>query len=985
MHSSIWLGFLRKIGLRQRATQEEFKEIIKKVSNGDHKDLVKVSEISLKYLMKASEWYSDEDFLNEISTIPFVCAEYLPSLNWIKPMHPADNRIQQGGKVTDFTCLKGAALHRDCRLLWTVKPIVNLPGFAQDTKETTKAAVLKHVGIITTPDLDDVIINVKNVSKSRFSNFALFDKYTDDCKQKQKEGVENCLLLNVLKDNFHFLNQQLGFFPKAILHSLKDVPCIPVCAEGKTSDITKPVLVHPLQVIAEQKKCRAARPFINPLPDVLFPLMRGMLSIVGVGSTLQPINVRKALEVLHTHVKQPLDPNSIKVVQCLLKELHLLLKNCSEKEKLADSLSPLFLPNTDEWLIQTSHLICNDKYEYRNVSLDFSSLSYSLLGFFSSNPRRELGFSPQQFCNSLPLAVSPILLSRCCEEELHKSCTEIVGSTYTSDKLRCVFNLHTHIARATHLIIQHTMQGDVEQVCSKFTTALQQFLQNTRIVVYKHLQADVLLTLVTPKKRIGTAEIPFLIQKSEEQTFSLFLNEITPLNLLTFLASSIVCCVAELCGVDPKMLDSPEEVIAKLLAAESPDHIFTILEELDIPSESLDDVEISVFSQKLKLGDLLPFEMHHLLDQDINNIFRPEELVGYEEHTDYIIFARVLYCIQKDIQKTEGFADYLICTHDDDESGKIVSVLDLYKFARTESMPLVEHFEVAKPKDSDATQLSKAFYGGKGSEWKRIQKEICTALQRIWRLPEEERRKGIKRLYLKWHPDKNDHKLATKAFQFLKQQISRLDAGLPLNEDYQNTDHQVPSCWRTWWKKWNDIATRHRRAQQRAMSGVGGLRDWRGGGGGISSSLWKEMTPQQDMPTARVWLQQAEVDMKVLNTVLMKVDASPDHAGHVCFLAHEVAEKALVAGKYATCGLHSGSLQHHGLVVHARALEQMRPHLTIGLSTCALALENYYLETRFPNQYSPAAVPANYFTSDQAREAQRNAARILQMMRNVIK
>ena len=132
-------------------------------------------------------------------------------------------------------------------------------------------------------------------------------------------------------------------------------------------------------------------------------------------------------------------------------------------------------------------------------------------------------------------------------------------------------------------------------------------------------------------------------------------------------------------------------------------------------------------------------------------------------------------------------------------------------------------------------------------------------------------------------------------------------------------------------------------------------------------------------------MQQAEVDMKVLNTVLMKVDAAPDHAGHVCFLAHEVAEKALKAGKYATSGLPSDSLQHHQLVGHARGLEQMRPQLTSGLYISALALGNYYLETRFPNLYSPPAVPADHFAPDQARDAQRNADRILQIMTNVVK
>ena len=948
--------------------------------------------------MRESEWCSDKVFLAEVSTIPFVCAEDLPSLNWIKSIYPPKNRIQQSSDVIDLTCLKGAAPYKFRTLLWTTKPIVRLHCFTSETQVATTDAVLRHMGVITTPNPCDVVKNVKNISESRFSNFALFDKYTDDCKQEQRESDKHCLLLNVLEDNFHFLHQQLSNYSETVLHPLKDVPCIPVCAEGKTSDITKPVLVHPLQVIAmESKECKAARPFISPLPDVLFPFMRGVLSEVGIESTLQPIHVGKALKTIHKYVKQPLDPNTVEVVQYLLKQLYFQLKDCSEKEEYAEVLFPLFLPNEDHMLIQTTHLICNDKHQYRKIPFDFSSLSYSLFSFLSPNPRRELGFTPQQLCNCLPQKVSPILLSSCCEEELHNSCTEIIKSTSTSEKLQYVFHLHMYIARAANLIIQHTVKADVEQDRSKFTTTLQKFLKNTKIVVYKHLQADIFLTIVTPRKLIGTAEVPFLIQKFEEQTFSLCLSEVMPLNLPILLATSVVSCVTQLCGIDSKGLGSPEEVIAKLLAAESLDHIVSILEELDISSDSfrLDDlyVEIPVSSQKPKLGDPVPLEMHHLLDQDINNIFRPEELVGYEEHTDYIIFARVVYRIQKDIEedeeKEEGFDEYLICTHEDDESGKVVSVLDLYKFARTESMPVVDCCEVAIPEASDVTQLSKTLHD---EDWKKIKKEICTDLQRIWRLPEEERRKGIKRLYLKWHPDKNNHKLATEAFKFIKQQISKLELGL--NEDQEDEDHPIPSCWRSRWNAWDEIAARHGRSQQRARYGGGGQRSegWRDGGcrglsgaGEISSSWWKEMTPKQDISKARVWLQQAEVDLEVLETILLRVNASSNHAGHVCFLAHEVAEKTLKAGKYATCGLHPGDLQRHGLVGHARAMEQMRPQLTSGLSTNALALENYYLETRFPNKYSPAAVPAHHFTPDQAREAQRNAARILQMMKDVIK
>ena len=867
--TSDWLDFLKKIGLRQKVTQEEFRVFCGKVSNGGHEDLIKASETLLEYLMKAEEWYSDDTFLAEVSNIPFVCAECLPQLNWIKPVHQAEKRFQQGRNIVYLTCLNGAALYRDCRtLLWTVKSIVKLPNFADELQVATEAEFLEHIGVITTPNPCDVVNNVKNISNSRFSNLALFQMYTDDCKQKEKECGENCLLLSILKDNFYFLHQKLGYYSETILYPLREVPCIPVCVDGNMSNIKQAVLVYPLQVITEGKECKEVHPFINPLPDVLFPFFSGVLSKIGVESTIQPIHVRKTLETIHTYMKQPLDPNTIQMVQYLLKQLYFLLKDSTEIEKHADSLFPLFLPNAERKLVQSKHLICNDKQQYRKIPLDFSSLCYSLFDLLSSSPWRELGFTPQKLCNCLPLAASPILLSSCCEEELHSSCTEVIRSSYISERLQYTFNLHMYIAKAAHLIINYTMQAADEKDCLKFTTALQVFLQNTKIKVYKHLQADIFLTLVTPRKKIGRAKVPFLFQKYAEQTFCLCLSEFAPLNILSLLASSIVSCVAQLCEVDPKALGNPDNIIERLLTAERPDHILDILEDMDIPPESLemDDMEIPVSSKTPKLGDRVPFEMHHLLER--SSIFRPEELVGYEKHTDYIIFARVVYCIQKDVEGEKN-AQYLIYTQENDESGKIASVMDLFKFAQTESMPVTDHHKVDIPDDSDGFHKE----GGSDEE-------------------------GVI---------------------------------------------------------------------------------------GVSSSWWQEMAPKQDITTSKVWLQQAEVDMKVLNTNLMKVEASPDHAGHVCFLAHEVAETALKAGKYATCGLHSGSLLHHQLVGHARALEELEPQLTGGLLTSAYALSNYYIETRFPNLYSPPSVPADHFSPKQARDAHRNAEIILQMMRNVIK
>ena len=57
-----------------------------------------------------------------------------------------------------------------------------------------------------------------------------------------------------------------------------------------------------------------------------------------------------------------------------------------------------------------------------------------------------------------------------------------------------------------------------------------------------------------------------------------------------------------------------------------------------------------------------------------------------------------------------------------------------------------------------------------------IMNDVSDKLEEAWRLPEKQRKKIIKRLLLKWHPDKNigAEKLATVIMQHIQSEIDRL-------------------------------------------------------------------------------------------------------------------------------------------------------------------------------------------------------------------
>ncbi len=64
--------------------------------------------------------------------------------------------------------------------------------------------------------------------------------------------------------------------------------------------------------------------------------------------------------------------------------------------------------------------------------------------------------------------------------------------------------------------------------------------------------------------------------------------------------------------------------------------------------------------------------------------------------------------------------------------------------------------------------------------------EIRKMLTEAWKLPEGERKKVIRRLYLRWHPDKNPNysDLCNEAFKYLLNQILNLErTGHVRNED----------------------------------------------------------------------------------------------------------------------------------------------------------------------------------------------------------
>ncbi len=123
---------------------------------------------------------------------------------------------------------------------------------------------------------------------------------------------------------------------------------------------------------------------------------------------------------------------------------------------------------------------------------------------------------------------------------------------------------------------------------------------------------------------------------------------------------------------------------------------------------------------------------------------------------------------------------------------------------------------------------------------------------------------------------------------------------------------------------------------------------------------------------AQRWLEQAIEDLKWARLLL-------DHGGFhlVCFLAQQIAEKALKAFLYAQG--EEVVLGHSVERLTAQAADYL-PRISKERARWA-ALDGYYVATRYPNSL-PDSIPAHVYQKDAAQEALGLAVEVVGFVRD---
>ena len=974
-----WLDFLVALDLQVTISIHQFKSFANLIATGQHNDVSKASSVLVSYLFSesAKEWHSNMHYFSDIANIAFVKVDSLIYFEWIKKPCQAPLYLQELN--LGLTKLNQAVVYDSASLIWTVKPVVTLPvpSYMYFRSSEQYLHLLRSLNVTLRPNIEDVFQNLINVSRTGLAKFELFHRYNSAYTVKKETG-RVCIEV-IIKQCFDYL-----FECKADeqLKNLQTVPCIPVSAIKTMNPLTvihQPVLVKPLQVVRYiPDDCSHLFPYLHIVPNFLVGYHN--LKALGVSDNITVKTIQYLLQTIYEQFSnKKLDPNCETTVREAVIKMHHLLLNmkCSIKD-----ISPLYYPNSKGCLVDSTGLIFVDSTRYRTGIYDFSGLLYSLFQLphlarmTSSSGTLERIHGDDDICLQLPKEVRPHGLSLICREELLNRTV----ARENNSPLYLHFMKLKSIAPALQELLPKILLAYFryqavkvnESTAKHFTaTLVESFITRVKVTIIKDLKSKVFVN----DKSVATIKVKYLFHKddqNDEYDNTLYVDTRTSPSSYTVrkeMAHTLCVEVARLHDIKLTSYLKFTDPICECLAAQSIDDLMPTLEKLQIDTTGIDIRTIE--STAAVVGGKIPDDLIDLLENDINHIFHPEEWVGYENEDGDFIYAVVLYTVPQ-IMFNPFERKYVITIDVEGGDTKEVSTLDLYKLMRVSSGSLEEEEEsqelVLSDVNSATAQVRRVTDSFSLLELKRA---IIRDLELIWALnDEDERRKAVKRLYLQYHPDKNNPNevlLYEEAFKFLKQQIDRLEAGKPLeNPDAQSSSSaestsQSYSYWSRRFDEWEEDLKRRRQRSKNARE-----RSYRRENEGVRHGITQ---PQADPDEARYWLKQAESDY---NAMLI-LNAYEEVQCQILFLAHEACEKALKAGKYKLVGLNPASLKTHELVIHAFAIAGVKDGDWAVLPSLVSSMEQYYVKTRCPNQHHPSVAPADVYSHYTKRDEIENA------------
>ncbi|KAJ8023840.1 Sacsin [Holothuria leucospilota] len=972
-----WLRFLRLIGMKTEVTVSQYLKFVQDVSSGPgeadksfHKADPKGQKdyVLFQHLRRTHSLHSNEDLLNKISKLQFISSQ------------PPEGRVC---KLFNPTLAKkirpNAALASKCTLVWSIEPLcpewVNPLEDICDSKSKQKENCLKKwkekLGINTKPSLIGVLRHTQTLCNNlTFAN-------TLEGKAVTFFGQ---ILLDIVCDILKFLSSQCENIStnkssgepqkacsskytccqncKLIVEQLESVPFVPV-DEGRM--LTKASMV--VKTMITEENCNIFM-YLKKLPDKLIPYYS---TLQCIGATEQPTLEQYAtvLGTISTITDLTNQPNLIAAVtqamSGFIKCLH-RKQNDDHTRQILSQMPALYLMTKFEGvpIAKSSSLFHNDVAQFSKRLKEFP---HPLLKAIS---QEDVGtnVNVDELLKILPEHLRPRFISEFVEEKI---VTSVEHATIErcqcaiSRKLRKIVTWE-QFPSAIKCIVAHELktgnspQTDdkmAELMSSTFTIKCIEKLQTSLFFEGReiaHSQSD---TLSLFRMNQELKEIAIYIS-----------HDANPLHMYRQLAKNFN-------NIFKLVTDTTN--LELILGAENEEDLSNLLNMEGIGTAGLEEES---FWNLPELGSNIQDDVIALLNQDIMYIFYEKEYVGLdygEGNVELFIYARVVRRIDDGSSNDKPWRINYDVQIGKDEIRRIPAH-KLYKFITpghpdsfaltVYSGPLGDSSEGqdvpgAVKSEQDTTE---------SQDLNATKREITRTLEDIMTMQEEDKRKTIRRLLLKWHPDKHLTKkeFAEEIFKHIQTELDRLQN--------MNTFSRE--------NFYDDIHQRARRYEEER-------RHWQERYRASSSSSWNtrkrrhhgehEFYPppsfhrRKNTLEGRRHLKQALVDFSTAD------DLENSHFRYQwkCQLYFFASEKALKAAQLAS-GRNTSS--DCGIL---RAAESLQEELDMMDSVRSL-ISIVKKDSHYPESCVPPGIPQEEFTSVHSQEARKVSWDILKTVEKFI-
>ncbi|XP_057316650.1 sacsin-like [Hydractinia symbiolongicarpus] len=865
-----WLRFLRDIGIISSISKDLFMKFAKEIAVNQRKESLYASNLLCEELFNNSD-LKEVDFLNKIKSISFILPDTL-NKKWEK-IHPSRN------STLNRICFEQSVRQSDAILVWTTKTILPsyaTPSFQFDETKVDYAAIL-GVKKARLDCCQDILNHIRNITETDM------EKKTSSCKILDQETSE--AFVNVLTSFYEYLRTG-KCIDKRNISFLKSISFILVDKDLKIDKIDKAVFSSE----------RIITPYINSI-DVKHGKYFETFTLLGCSDHPNARQYCALLEEVKSEVgKKQLSVNKLGVIK---KAVVFLSNVLSEAENNSLNSTSLYLPtislvnNKETYLTLSTKAIFLDDLKYEKRLKKFSEPI--LVPKYCDVVKSESCKVNVNLLKHLPEDLKPKALSEVIEERLVSEVLPVeVAKDHISKKIESRLHAEQFLESFIRLLkdeAKSDLNSDIDEVSlDEKREQIFNALQKVKVIVLSDIQ-----TQYAYKNELIPDSIveKSLFLKKNEDSSEIYFKKSQRENTLMY--SQISTALLKLFN---KPLKKNASLVLILLQTRLPDLSSVLDGEGIFRDES--DSQFLKSGQMPTPGDLVPLELYCLLKHDLLD-FEKDEYVAVEREEN----GRCVY-IYGIIRRVDRNADkplrvYGVQISANENEIVDIKATDLYKFdSKATVIP------------SEDTSLVLSDVGSSGDrpllqneDEARTFEEICEEIKKILNgiksLSEEEKKKVIRRLYLKWHPDKHpEHskELATEVFKFLQNEIEKINGNhSQFFQSWNRRAERESKSYEDYFFNFNSFCRSsafssrqrsRRRSNRRGRGGGGG-----GGGGGaffFTPPTFQGRNPQPSESSR--WFKQAQFDISSAendNTNLYE---------WICYKAHQASLKALKAARY---------------------------------------------------------------------------------------